>query len=290
VGLSGVKAIAGGMSHSLALKNDGTVVGWGSNQFGQASPPEGLTGVVAITAGFSHSVALKSDGTVVAWGFNNFGIATVPVGLSGVKAIAAGYFHSLALFGRTDSTAPLLTVPEDMPVQATSALVEVVTFNVTATDDLDPSPQVACIPASGMLFPLGSTLVTCTATDATGNVSSKSFVVSVVYSWSGVKKPIDSDGTSSFKAGSTIPVKFSLTGPSSTIFDAVATLSYARLAENPEIFPALTNVGATVGNQFRFTDGQYIFNWSTKGLATGPYALMINLGDGVDRTVHISLR
>ena len=34
-GLSDVTAIAGGGSHSLALKNDGTVMAWGANQNGQ---------------------------------------------------------------------------------------------------------------------------------------------------------------------------------------------------------------------------------------------------------------
>jgi hypothetical protein len=35
------------------------VVGWGSNGFGQASPPAGLAGVTAIAAGPYHSLALR---------------------------------------------------------------------------------------------------------------------------------------------------------------------------------------------------------------------------------------
>jgi alpha-tubulin suppressor-like RCC1 family protein len=54
-----VTAVAGGHRHSLALKRDGTVVGWGSNYEGQASPPAGLTGVTAIAAGPYHSLALQ---------------------------------------------------------------------------------------------------------------------------------------------------------------------------------------------------------------------------------------
>ena len=96
-GLSGVVAIAAGELHSLALKNDGTVVGWGDDQFGQASPPAGLAGVVAISACVEHSLALKDDGTVVGWGRNYYGQATPPPGLSGVVAICAGGVHSLAL-------------------------------------------------------------------------------------------------------------------------------------------------------------------------------------------------
>ena len=96
-GLSGVADIAAGGNYSMALKNDGSVVAWGSNGSGQTNVPVGLSGVRAIAAGQSHSMALKADGSVVAWGSNGSGQATVPVGLSGVTDIAAGRDHSLAL-------------------------------------------------------------------------------------------------------------------------------------------------------------------------------------------------
>jgi titin len=101
-GLAGVTAIAAGYSHRLALKSDGTVVGWGDNDDGEATPPTNLTGVVAIAAGGDHSLALKSDGTVVGWGYNGNGHATPPANLTGVVAIAAGGDHSLAL--KSDGT------------------------------------------------------------------------------------------------------------------------------------------------------------------------------------------
>ena len=94
------KAIAAGDSHSLALKNDGTIIGWGSNGSGsgQTTVPTGLTGVTAIAAGAFHSLALKNDGTVIAWG----SIKDVPSNLSNVKAIVAGGFRNIAL--RIDGT------------------------------------------------------------------------------------------------------------------------------------------------------------------------------------------
>ncbi len=101
-GLSGIKAIAAGGYHSLALKSDGTVISWGDNYYGQTEVPAGLSGVVAIAGGRYHSLALKSDGTVVAWGYNLEGEINVPAGLSGVVAIAAGYQHSMAL--KSDGT------------------------------------------------------------------------------------------------------------------------------------------------------------------------------------------
>ena len=59
--------------------------------------PAGLTNVVAIAGGHSHSLALKSDGTVVAWGSTSSGETLVPPGLSNVTSIAAGGVESLAL-------------------------------------------------------------------------------------------------------------------------------------------------------------------------------------------------
>jgi hypothetical protein len=105
-GLSSVVAVAAGWGHSLALKSDGTVIGWvidrGRNIDGEATIPAGLSGVVAVAAGQLHSLALKSDGTVIGWGSNYYGQATIPSGLSGVVAVAAGTYHSLAL--KSDGT------------------------------------------------------------------------------------------------------------------------------------------------------------------------------------------
>jgi len=42
-------------------------------------------------------------------------------------------------------------------------------FNVTANDDRDQAPLVVCMPPSGSFFPRGTTIVTCIATDASGN-------------------------------------------------------------------------------------------------------------------------
>lgn len=99
VGLSGVVQVSAGEQHTLALKADGTVVAWGSDQHGQGMVPMGLRDVVEVSAGGYHNLALKADGTVVAWGFNGYGQTSVPAGLSGVVAIAAGGHFSEALLG-----------------------------------------------------------------------------------------------------------------------------------------------------------------------------------------------
>ncbi|UCC69108.1 MAG: hypothetical protein JSV79_04110, partial [Armatimonadota bacterium] len=90
-------AIAAGAYHSLALQSDGTAVGWGWNGSDQASPPSGLADVIAIAAGYGHSLALRYDGTAVAWGDNDYGQCDIPADAqSGIIAIAARAYHSLA--------------------------------------------------------------------------------------------------------------------------------------------------------------------------------------------------
>ena len=137
--LTGVIGIAGGGStvgsigyaHSLALKSDGTVWAWGSNNQGQLGngtlgglagtstpgqvidpidPTGFITDVRAVAAGLAHSLAIKSNGSVWAWGSNDQGqlgdgITTTGHrstpgqvgGLTAVVAIAAGGMHSLAI-------------------------------------------------------------------------------------------------------------------------------------------------------------------------------------------------
>lgn len=93
----GVAAVEAGGYHTVALKGDGTVVGWGDDYFGQTSTPPDLSDVVAIAGGGYHTTALKRDGTIIAWGDNEFGQTTIPLGLSGVVAVAAGSEHTVAL-------------------------------------------------------------------------------------------------------------------------------------------------------------------------------------------------
>jgi len=64
-----------------------------------------LSNVVAISAGSIHSLALKNDGSVISWGYNIDGEATIPPGVSNVVAISAGFYQSLAIIAdlRIDS-------------------------------------------------------------------------------------------------------------------------------------------------------------------------------------------
>jgi hypothetical protein len=78
-----------------------------------------------------------------------------------------------------DSRPPVLTVPPDIQVEATGPSGAPVTFEVTATDLVDPSPVVSCSPSSGSTFGIRTTTVTCSATDSAGNNANASFGVTV---------------------------------------------------------------------------------------------------------------
>lgn len=80
--------------HGLALRTDGSLVGWGFNAYRQTNVPAG-NGFVAIAAGEFHSLALRADGSLVGWGRNDVGQTSVPNGT--FVAIAAGYSYGLAI-------------------------------------------------------------------------------------------------------------------------------------------------------------------------------------------------
>lgn len=190
-----------------------------------------------------------------------------------------------------DRTAPSFGSVSNRTVTATSASGAVVTYPTPqATDLVDGPTAVTCTPPSGSTFPLGTTNVTCSSTDHAGNTSSVSFTVTVAVSWSGVLAPVTDGGT--YKQGSTIPVKFALTGASAGVTNLQATL-WVRKVSAPaagQAAVAVSTSAATTGNLFRYTDGQYLFNLNTKPLQVGTYELRIDLGDGVPHTVIITLR
>jgi outer membrane protein assembly factor BamB len=86
----------------------------------------------------------------------------------------------LYTFGLGDSIPPELHVPGDITTVTSDPAGAVVSFDVSATDNVDPNPQVTCDPASGSTFPIGETTVTCTATDSAGNTATATFKVTVL--------------------------------------------------------------------------------------------------------------
>ncbi len=119
-----IVAISAGSSHSLVLCSDGTLVTWGSNDYGQLGNNSLFTLVpvavtqtgdllgktkVSISAFGNYCLALCSDGTIVGWGTgygtNSNASSAVPVTFTTISGGASIYAGSPNLLLRTDGTA-----------------------------------------------------------------------------------------------------------------------------------------------------------------------------------------
>ena len=79
-----------------------------------------------------------------------------------------------------DETPPVVNVLENFTIAPDNSFGAVVTFSVSAVDETDGELIPLCVPSSGSFFMKGTTTVTCTATDSSGNIGDASFDVSVV--------------------------------------------------------------------------------------------------------------
>ena len=111
---------------------------------------------------------------------------TFPVGQTTVNCNAEDAAHNSASASFTvtvnlvDNQAPTFTsVPPDTTIEATGSGGAAFSYSISASDNVDPSPSINCDHASGSTFPLGATVVHCTATDASNNSASTSFTVTV---------------------------------------------------------------------------------------------------------------
>ncbi|MDG0795121.1 DNRLRE domain-containing protein [Cohnella ginsengisoli] len=89
------KSVSGGYNHAATLTWDNDVVSWGSASMGATDVPEDLPETTAIASGVNHTVALLKDGTVRLWGY--YGVERPPAGLSNVGAIYANDNYSVAV-------------------------------------------------------------------------------------------------------------------------------------------------------------------------------------------------
>ncbi len=119
--------------------------------------------------------------------------------------------------GGGDTTAPVLQDPianvtVTLPTNSTATSTTVTFPTPTATDD-SGTVTVTTSPASGAVFPIGTTTVDVTATDGAGNTDTGSFTVTVLHNFSGLLQPVDPMPTLNVvNAGAAVPVKFSLSG------------------------------------------------------------------------------
>jgi hypothetical protein len=110
--------------------------------------------------------------------------STFAVGMTTVTCTSADTRGNTASASFTvtvvDTKGPTLTIPSDITAEATSPAGAAVPFAPSANDTVEGARPVTCQPRSGSTFPLGPTIVQCTAADTHGNTASASFTVTVV--------------------------------------------------------------------------------------------------------------
>jgi endonuclease G len=212
---------------------------------------------------------------------------TITVGEVNQAPALAAIGSKVVLLGGT-LTFTAVGADADLPAQGLSYSL---TGSVPSGASIDPTSGVfTWTPTAAQA---GQTYTfTVLVTDALGLSDDETISVGVGHNWSGVLQPINANGTSVFKLGRIVPIKFQLTGASAPLTDAVVRLYVAKVADSivgtEEEADSTSN--ATEGNLFRYADGQYMFNWDTSGLSAGTYQLRFDMGDGVQRTALVSLR
>jgi hypothetical protein len=161
-GLSGITQVATDGFHALALRSDGTVWSWGTNDHGEVgdgttkarlSPePLSLSAVTQIAVGSEMSAAIRSDGTLLTWGDDNTGgldLSTVrwsvnptpspAIGLTWVSQVAFGEMYGLALSAIPSGLVAVPSVIGDTQAQASQDLQAAGLALGTVGSALDPT-------------------------------------------------------------------------------------------------------------------------------------------------------
>jgi hypothetical protein len=79
----------------------------------------------------------------------------------------------------TDTTAPTISAPSSLSMNATGPAGAIVSYTVAFSDAQSGVKVGVCAPASGSPFPIGTTSVHCIALDYAGNTSTASFSIHV---------------------------------------------------------------------------------------------------------------
>jgi hypothetical protein len=205
---SGSTVPAAGGSITATSATIGPVpTGWADDTGGIS----GCDSALQVTAASPSHVTIVAPTTPGAgYGFTAiFDRSLSPAGVSDPRSVAGFISVTFTLdVAAGDSVPPsFVGAPPDLDVVTSDPGGTSVDFALpAATDDADPAPVVACDPAPGAAFPVGTTRVTCIATDASGNAASVSFSVTVQLASVRWGDPVH-DNRLSVLLGRTVPIK-----------------------------------------------------------------------------------
>jgi hypothetical protein len=195
-----------------------------------------------------------------------------------------------------DKKAPVITI--NAPTGTTYVLGQGVAADYGCTDGGSLVASCNGTVSSGSNIDtasVGSKTFSVSATDNVGNMASSSVSYSVAYASGGtcldsaghqILQPINLDGSSVFKQGSTIPAKFRVCDANGNSIGTPGVVSDFKLIKKTNGTSSDTNeavVSTSADSAFRWDPGaqQWIFNVSTKNLSKGyTYTYQITLNDG----------
>jgi hypothetical protein len=205
---------------------------------------------------------------------------------------AGNHSSDEVVFTVNDTTPPVISCPTEtivnLPLNSTATSMAVSYAPATANDNCGGPITITYSQASGSVFPVGSTLVTATATDAHGNSSSCTFAVTVRYNFTGFFSPVGNAPTlNAVNAGRAIPVKFSLSGNKGlNIFATDSPYSVSLNCSTNDPGVDVVETVAAGGSSLSFGGDQYNYVWKTDGSWAGTCRqLVLKLNDG---TVHVA--
>jgi hypothetical protein len=141
-------------------------------------------------------------------------------------------------------------------------------------------------------LPVGTTVVTWTATDASGNTAMVTQTVHLSYQFGGFEKPVVANGV--YKVNRVLPLRIGLTYADGTVAEtAQAWLSVAMVQNGEEESDPLVIDAAGAadsGSRFQLRGGSFQYNLETSSLASGIYRLAVTLDDDNRYTIDIALK
>ena len=209
----------------------------------------------------------------------------------------AGTYTVKATFGGTAnytqaSATQTITIAKANPVVTWSNPAAIDYGTALSSTQLNAQANVAgsftYTPAAGAVLKAGTQTLKADFTPAdTGNYNLASKTVSLVvnpYSFTGFFQPIDNNGTlNSVKAGSTVPVKFSLGGDKGMDILAQTPSTGKILCDPNATVDAVEEVLTTTNSGLKYDPvaNQYIYNWKTAtSYASTCQQLIVRLADG----------
>lgn len=155
--------------------------------------------------------------------------------------------------GSPDQTNPVISSSANITAEATSASGAAVSYTtLIATDNVDGTISVSCTPASGSTFAIGTTTVSCSATDRATNTSSGSFTITV-QDTTAPTVSVTAPANSATVSGSAVTI-------SATASDAVGVVGVQFKVDS-----------ANTGTED--TSSPYSITWDSMGVADGSHTL-----------------